>query len=100
MGDILIWQGGGNYVSGVRKARNGVGWRADWPGWPLNHLGITHPGNPSGRLRRVRRSYGTSAAGADSGPFGVDRAMSRKIQATAKPSAGVPRRSSLAFMVP
>ena len=54
MGDILIWQGGGNYVSGVRKARNGVGWRADWPGWPLNHLGITHPGHPSGRLRRVR----------------------------------------------
>ena len=30
MGDILIWQGGGNYASGVRKARNGVGWRADW----------------------------------------------------------------------
>ena len=62
MGDILIWQGGGNYVSGVRKARNGVGWRADWPGWPLNHLGITHPGHPSGRLRRVRGSFGTLAA--------------------------------------
>ena len=30
----------------------------------------------------------------------ADRAMSREIRLAAKPSAGVPRRSSLAFMVP
>ena len=104
MGDILIWQGGGNYYGsgGVRKATNGAGhgagWRADCPGWPLNHLGITHPGHPSGRLRRVRGYVGT-LAGCLLGARGnkADRAMCQHTQATAEPPAGVPRRSSLAL---